>query len=149
MNFDKFNQGIERIIDMLSYDFYIITQNKKLKCRCIDPTSKQPDVNCLLCLGLGNKIKISKARGYQSDDKLAVRSGQSTENIASVVYYTRSKTESNDETIIVDREMSYVVGRAERLKSSGSNIIYKKLYCTPKKNMPKLFLKNFYSIVKK
>ena len=42
-----------------------------------------------------------------------------------------------------------MVNRVERYKSSDGNIIYKKYFCTPKKDYPQLFLKNFYNIVKK
>ena len=64
MKTDEINEKTVRLLlNRYGYYFYIIKKIPNTRCTCVDPTTKDPDLSCKKCLGLGTRVKIKKVFG--------------------------------------------------------------------------------------
>ena len=106
---EQHTAGIMEIIRMHSYYCYIINRVRSIRCTCVAHETKQADVNCPLCLGTGNKIKIYKIFCAAQDTKLPT-TFRSDDFIVARDYYVPKKYRVNDEDIIIDSQGSIRYG---------------------------------------
>lgn len=94
-------------IDRFDYELFLIRQIKGIKCTCVDPTRKDPDLHCPLCLGLGTRIKIFSIRGasFEAPDPNILRT--STGASTPKVFYIKQKLHIHRDDYIVDSEAIY------------------------------------------
>lgn len=144
----EFNNGIKRIIEKFSYDFFIVQQDFKVKCTCIDFTTKQADPLCPKCLGTGGKIKIKKMRGASSDSSGSFKISGVSESATMTIFYIDAKYPVFEGNIIVDGDDTFMVHRLERKKTTNKEMVYYKAFCNIKKVHSTAFMKNFNRIVK-
>lgn len=140
----SFNQAIKNIIAKFSYPFYVVQQDFKVKCVCVDHTTKQGKSTCEKCLGLGHKIKIKKIRGASEDKRGTFRNRGLEERSTVASYFIDSKYPICRDNVIVDGEDVFTVYRLENKKTPES--VYNHCYAVPKKNDVKIFLENFNKI---
>ena len=122
---EQHTAGIMEIIRMHSYYCYIINRVRSIRCTCVAHETKQADVNCPLCLGTGNKIKIYKIFCAAQDTKLPT-TFRSDDFIVARDYYVPKKYRVNDEDIIIDNDKVYIVYEIQQ------KISLKVLYLTTK-----------------
>lgn len=145
---EQHTAGIMEIIRMHSYYCYIINRVRSIRCTCVAHETKQADVNCPLCLGTGNKIKIYKIFCAAQDTKLPT-TFRSDDFIVARDYYVLKKYRVNDEDIIIDNDKVYIVYEIQQKISLEGTIPYNKVSAGKKKFDSKIFLKNFYNIINK
>lgn len=145
---EQHTAGIMEIIRMHSYYCYIINRVRSIRCTCVAHETKQADVNCPLCLGTGNKIKIYKIFCAAQDTKLPT-TFRSDDFIVARDYYVPKKYRVNDEDIIIDNDKVYIVYEIQQKISLEGTIPYNKVSAGKKKFDSKIFLKNFYNIINK
>ena len=145
---EQHTAGIMEIIRMHSYYCYIINRVRSIICPCVVHETKQADVNCPLCLGTGNKIKIYKIFCAAQDTKLPT-TFRSDDFIVARDYYVPKKYRVNDEDIIIDNDKVYIVYEIQQKISLEGTTPYNKVSADKKKFDSKIFLKNFYNIINK
>ncbi len=101
---------INSVIDRYGYTFYVIRRVPNIDCKCVDPTTKDADPKCKLCLGTGKKIKIYKVFGVSREIKNA-ESYRSSESgtVTPKIFYIKGSFFINKEDIIIDSEDMFVV----------------------------------------
>lgn len=101
---------INSVIDRYGYNFYIVKRVANIDCKCVDPTTKEADPNCKMCLGTGKKIKIYKAFGVGREIKTAetYRSSESG-TVTPKIFYIKGSIYLNKEDLIIDSEDAFVV----------------------------------------
>ena len=140
--------GIMQIIKMHSYYCYLINRVRSIICPCVVHETKQADVNCPLCLGTGNKIKIYKIFCAAQDTKLPT-TFRSDNFIVARDYYMPSKYRVNDDDLIVDNNEVYIIYEVQEKISLEGTIPYNKISADEQQFDSKIFLKNFYNIINK
>lgn len=143
----EFNDSVKKIIEKLSYEFYVVQQFFKIDCPCMNFATKQADPSCKLCLGLGKKIKIKKIKGASEDKKANFRNEGLNETSTSVSYYIDAKYNIYEKNMIVDDGKAYVVYRLEEKKTAKREIVYRLCLAQPKKSSNEIFMKNFNNII--
>lgn len=143
----KLNDGIKEIIEMFSYPFYIVQQDKSFKCTCTNPTTGQADGTCPLCLGTGYKIQIRKIKGVSFDSKASFRDQGLDEQTLSCTYYVDAKYPIFKDNLIIDNNNVRYVYRTEYKYSSNKEMVYIKASVHEKKTNPKKILENFYRLI--
>lgn len=142
------DQGIQNIIDLFAYPFYVVQQNFNITCPCLH-YSQQADPGCMKCLGTGHKIYIREAVGYSEDIKQAARQSHTSEPIMSTEYYVRSEYPIVRKNILVEPDESFIVHEIDHLKSADRRYVYQLCFTYSKKTDSGLFLKNFNEVLRK
>lgn len=103
-------------IDRFDYEFYVIKRLQKLKCTCLDHTTKDPNPECEMCLGLGTRIKIFKVTGAATEmiDANMVRTtvGGSTPK----TFYFQQKCFIERDDVVVDNEDFFRAYKCQHLR---------------------------------
>ncbi len=141
----EFNEGIKKIIEKFAYEFFVVQQDFKIKCTCVNFTTKQAEPACEKCLGLGNKIKIKKIKGASEDRKGTFRNAAVMEANIAFTYFIDAKYPIFENNIIIDGEEVLKVYRVEKKKTPEA--VYTQCYAVHKKTNPKLLMKNFNKII--
>lgn len=144
----SFNDEMLNIIEINSYYVYMVNRDRNIKCSCISHETKQPDSNCPKCLGSGNKIKISKVKIAAQDTKLPPTFRGDTFIVARN-YFMPSKYTILEEDMIVDRNEVYICFEVQNVLSLGGSLPYSKINASKKRFDSKIFLNNFYNIIRK
>lgn len=107
MDFDK--SFAQEVIDNWHYKFWVIKKVPGATCKCIDKASKQADLNCPLCLGLGNKIKIFRVEGASRESKEFEALRAELPTVTPKIFYIKTKLFIDKEDMIIDDECAYTV----------------------------------------
>lgn len=113
---EDFDAYCYEAIDRYDYDFYLIRQIKNIKCTCVDVTTKNPDLRCPLCLGLGTRIKIFCVRGASAEAPDANIVRTSTGATTPKVFYIKQKLHIHRDDYIVDAESIYKTFKCQWLR---------------------------------
>lgn len=152
MEISRWNQKIRDTIERCAYDFYVIHPITKIRCRCVEHSTKQADPTCKLCLGTGYKIKIKKIRGAANDIEAnaAGRGVRGSEAITvAKTYFIDSKYPIEDYDVIIDEDEVLYVFRIHTMKGLQGEVTHNQVTAYPLKNDQKVTLKNFKEIMKK
>ena len=145
---NKFDKSILKIIELHSYDFYIITRNLDIICSCINHETDQADPKCKKCLGTGRKITIRKGRGAAQDSKIP-STFRTTDLISSRSYFLPYVYSMKEDDLIVDNNEVYLAHEIQKLIAFKGKIPYSRISCVKKKFDSKIFLRNFYEIIRR
>ena len=143
----SFDENILKIIDKLSYEFFVIRLNKDIKCVCIKEGSNQPDPGCKRCLGTGYKIKIKLIDGASQETTIPQTFRTTAKFIVARNYYIKTKYPVEMDDIIVDGDDVFFIYEKANSISFKGNKVYQKCSAITKKLDSKLFLRNFNEIV--
>lgn len=147
VNTEKFNNSICDIIDMHSYDIYVINRYNDIKCTCITHETAQADPKCKRCLGTGRKIRIIKTKGASQDTKLPPTFRSDNFIVARNFFIKTSNAFVKENDLIVDKENVYVAYENQEMTSLEGSLPYVKISTGKKKFDSKIFLKNFREII--
>lgn len=144
----EFNENIKKIIEKFSYNFYVVQQDFRVMCTCVDFSTKQPSPLCPKCLGTGRKVRIKEIRGASEDRKGSFRNMGMDEQTLATVYYIDAKYPVFEQNLIVDEDEVYIIHRLEKKKTANKETVYYQAMAHFKKSHNKEFLKNFNRVVK-
>lgn len=144
---ERFNRNIINIIKKFSYPFFVIQQDKNVKCSCVNYDTKEADPGCKKCLGLGYKIKIKKIKGACQESDIPSTTRPSNEILISKEYYIDCKYPVFDDNVIVDGEQVLFIYKSQAFRSFKGEKIYQKCSVQKKKFDSKVLLQNFHEIV--
>lgn len=142
-----FNRMIEKTIEHLEGDIFIINLNKQITCLCRKTGSSEPDAKCPLCLGTGYKIKIKKAKGACQDSKLAATVRETTSVVITKTFYVKAMYHIDRDDILISNNEIFYVYESKKLKTKGNVDLYMQHLCTDKKYDTEEFFKNFNKII--
>jgi len=147
----SFNKKIRAIIHKLEYPMYVVIRDKSMYCPCRD-ANDTPDPDCPKCLGTGNKIKIKKITGVMEPDEVSLRlEGQQQAAPSNYYYFDAEKVPKETVlagNIIVREDEADILQGAKKFRSDSNKVIYYYEEAVPIKSNIKLFLKNFYNLVR-
>jgi hypothetical protein len=144
---EGFNDKILEIIKMFSYPMFIVQQDTKVKCVCVNYDTKQADPSCKKCLGTGKKIKIKKIEGACIESGAPATVKTSGDFFIAKNYYIPSKWEVYQDNIIVDKDEVLFIYQPQNKTSFKGEEVYQKCLCYLKKMDSEVFLKNFNDLV--
>lgn len=142
-----FDRKLERIMELLDHEFYVVYLDKSVKCTCLHQGTGQPEPTCKRCLGTGFKIKIRIVQGVSQESSIPSTMRNTTGFVISRNYYLKSKDRMNNDDLIVDGNGIWFVFQAPDYASFDGEYIYQKCSAMPKKLDPAVFFKNFNQIV--
>lgn len=148
-SFEKaFNDNTLEIIKKLSYEFFVVQQDPKVKCTCIIDGTSQADPNCPRCLGIGNKIKIKKISGASMDSSAPTTMRTTAKILIARNYYIPiTETKLYMDNVIVDGNDLYFVYQNTDMRSFHGEVVYQKVTTIPKKLDSDIFMINFRKII--
>lgn len=146
---NSFNNNVKEIIDLLSYDVYIIRQDYDVKCSCVNYDTKEGDINCPKCLGTGYKIRIKKISVASQETDVPTPTTKSFDSAIARMYYTKDNIHIDYGNIIVDNGNPYTVHRKKDYTSFLNEKVYTKFVAIEKRNNPKIFMNLFNQTMNK
>ena len=144
----NFNNGILKMIEQFSDTFYFIKRDETKKCTCVKHETSQANPACEKCLGTGYRITIQAIRGAAQDTKLPP-TFRSDNFIVARNFYVRSEHYLDEDDIIVDNNIPYMVMEQQDLNSLEGTMPYRKICGVKKKFDSEIFIKNFNKIINK
>lgn len=137
----------QEVIDSWSYKFWVVKKINSMPCKCIDPTSKQPNSKCKLCLGLGCKIKIYRATGTSRESKEFEALRAEFPTVTPKVFYIKSKVFIEKQDLIIDDECLYTVYTTQFHRGLNGEFKYTRCICPSQKFNRDITLKNFKELL--
>lgn len=137
----------QEVIDTWKYKFWVIKKVGDQKCKCVDPTSKTPDLNCKLCLGLGYKIKIFKVEGASRESKEFEALRAEFPTVTPKVFYIKNKLPINKMDLILDEESLYSIYAIQYHRGFNGEFKFTRCICPTLKLNSKNVVKNFKEIL--
>ena len=147
VNVRQYNSGILNMIEVHSYDFYIVQRDLDKVCTCVGSATSQADINCPKCLGTGHKIRIMKTRGASQDTKLPPTFRSDQFLVARNYFVPSSHIILKEDDLIVEEDAIYMVFEYQKMLAIKGQIPYNKYSAIKKKFDSKAFFKNFNKIV--
>lgn len=142
-----FNKNIDRILELLEHEVFVVMLDKKVTCTCLQEGTSQADPTCDKCLGTGFKIKIRKCMAASQDSSVPSTIRNASGFVISRNYYIRFKDKLNNDDVIIDGDEIYFVFQAPSYSAFDGEKVYQKCSAMPKKLDAHLFFKHFNKIV--
>ena len=146
--FDKMTSIAQEVIDSWDYSFWVIKQITQVKCKCIDPTTKQPKLDCKHCLGLGYKIKIFKVKGASRESKEFEALRAEFPTVTPKIFYIKSKMFIEKQDLIIDEEGVYNVYATQFHRGLNGEFKFTRCVCPNQKFSKDSVLKNFKELLR-
>lgn len=137
----------QEVIDSWDYNFWVVKQISQMNCKCIDPTSKTPDLNCKLCLGTGKKIKIYKVSGASRESKEFEALRAEFPTVTPKIFYIKSKLFIEKQDLIIDEEGLYNIYATQFYRGINGEYKFTKCVCPFQKMGASYILKNFKELL--
>ncbi len=144
-----FDDKIRQIVKMYSYPMWIILRNQDVLCTCLDPTTHQPDPNCMKCLGTGRQITIKRIKAARQPFKIAETGTGIARNeyIYNSNYYTLGDIHAHERDIFVDNGHADVIQDPQENRSDHTDPVYYHYIAAPKKDNLAIFLDHFNQVI--
>ena len=146
------DEKIQYVVQMFHYPMWFIKLNKKIRCPCVDHTTKQAKKECPICLGTGYKIRLVRAKAArQTTESIGMRGegiGFSEKNAADR-FFTLDNLELHEDDIIIDQERVSIVQYYMPGRTNASHPVYYRVIATPMKVYDKIFMDNFISLLRR
>ncbi len=146
---NDFNRGIEKILELLDFEFYIVYLDKNVSCTCLMEGTSQPDPNCEKCLGTGHKIKIRKVHGALQESDVPTTMKPNNNFLITRNYYVKSKVEIENDDLIIDEYGAWQVYQKKDHFSFDGELVFQKCTAVPKRMDQKTFVSNFNKLIGK
>lgn len=146
---NSFDKNVLRIIDKLSYNFFLVQQNKNIRCTCQKIGTGQALPGCPRCLGTGYKIKIREAYGASQESTMPATVREQGAFVIARNYYINYDYHIDNDNIIVDDGEVFFVYQQNELRGFHGQKVYQKCLSMKKKTDVTAFLEAFNKIVKR
>lgn len=142
------SKTINSVIDRYGYSFYIVRRIHNINCKCVDPTTKEANPNCKMCLGTGKKIKIYKKFGVGREIKSAetYRSSEAG-TVTPKIFYVKGSFYANKEDLIIDSEDVFVIFNTQYHRGEHGAPGFTRLIAPNKKFDKAKLMKNFKELL--
>ena len=137
----------QEVIGNWDYDFWVVKQVPNMECKCVDKTSKHADLNCPLCLGLGNKIKIFKAKGASRESREFEALRAEFPTVTPKIFYIKTKLFIDKQDLIIDNESIYSVYATQFHRGINGEFKFTRCVCPTVKFNRYAILKNFKKLL--
>lgn len=148
MRTDEINEKTVKILlDRYGYYFYVIKRIPDTKCTCVDPMTKDPDLSCKKCLGLGTRVKIKKVYGVIREAR--ERETSVAQNISSTpkIVYIDGLEYVNKDDVVIDSENVYNVLHIQYHRGGKGSQQFTRLVCPNRKSNTAKLAKNFKEVL--
>lgn len=149
MNNEAFHSKVLRTIDECSYKFYVVSQNKNISCVCTNHTTKQPDMECKICLGTGYKIRIKMGKGASNEEVKGRLSIGPDSTQVTRKYFVKYENRLNELNLIIDEDSIYYVERIADMRALKGVYTHQEIVAIKLKNDHDIRLSNFRAILEK
>lgn len=145
---NAFNKNVLRIIDLFSYSFFLIRQNKSIRCTCQKEGTGQAEPTCPRCLGTGYKVKILEIVGASQESTMPATVREQGGFVIGKNYYISSEYPIEKDNIIIDNGEAYFVYQMNDKTGFHGSKVYQKCLAMQKKTDVSALLDTFNRIVK-
>ena len=149
MNSDLFVSKIVSMIEECSTNYFLIKKDDRIKCDCINHTTKQPDAACKKCLGTGHKVTIKKIRGACFEEMKGGATLSSKTSRIIRTYYFKTDVVLSENDFIVDDSQVYYVYRIATLRGLEGKPTHKQVTTVLKSEDHEKIYSNFVNILNK
>ena len=137
----------QEVIDNWSYKFWVVKKVDNMKCKCVDPTSKEPDPKCKLCLGLGYKIKIYRVIGASRETTEFESLRAEFPTVTPKIFYIKSKLFVDKQDLIIDEENVYSIYATQFHRGLNGEFKFTRCICPTLKMGNAAVLQNFKEVL--
>lgn len=150
MSYDNFTKKIQNAIDICSYPFFVVQQDKKKQCTCVEDSTMQPNPNCKKCLGTGYKVKMKIVKGASNEEMKtggATMSAKTSRVIKN--YYLKDDYDIEQDNYIIDNNELYYVYRKRHMKGIKNEFTHTEITASLHVNDYDIILKNCLEVINK
>lgn len=148
MKIDSLNyRTMQKIVDRYGYNFYVIKRFTNVKCSCVDPVTKDADVNCPLCLGTGYKIKIYKVHGCIREQREREISIAQNISASPKIAYIQGLIRLEKDDMVIDDEDIYHVFSVQWHRGEKGEPGFTRCILPYTKSNDSVFIRNFWKLV--
>lgn len=142
------NKTINSVINRYGYNFYLIKKVPNIKCKCVDPLTKEANQDCKKCLGTGTKIKIYKVFGVGRESKSAetYRSSEAG-TVTPKIFYIKGSVYVKKDDLIIDSEDVYTVFNQQFHRGEKGAPAFTRVIAPNKKFDKTKLIKNFKELL--
>ena len=137
----------QEVIDSWKYKFWVVKKIEGIKCKCVDKTSKDPDPNCKLCLGLGHKIKIFKVTGASRESREFEALRAEFPTVTPKIFYIKTKLFIDKQDLIIDNENIYSVYATQFHRGLKGEFKFTRCVCPTLKLNNYAIMRNFKEVI--
>ena len=141
------NDTVNTLIDRYGHYSYITKLNKALKCECVNPTTKEPNVYCKKCLGTGYHIKITKVFGASREGREFESDRTQAFAVTPKVFYFKGFLNVNKDDILIDSENVYIIYTLQHHRGVEGHQAFTRCICPDLKLNTSIILKMFKEIL--
>lgn len=148
MKTDLINEKTVRLLlDRYGYYFYVIKRIPNTVCTCVDTATKDPDLSCKKCLGLGTRVKIKKVFGVIRESR--ERETSVAQNISATpkIVYIDGLEYVNKDDVIIDSENVYNVLYTQYHRGGKGSQQFTRLVCPNRKSSTAKLAKVFKEVL--
>ena len=149
MNSNLFKNKVLKMIEECASNFFLVEQDKRIQCSCLNHTTKQPDASCQKCLGTGYKVIIKKSRGACWEEMKGGATLSSKTSRIMRTYYMDAKYPIAENNLIIDHNEVYYVYRISVMRGLDGEITHKQVTSVLKSEDHDKILKNFMKVINK
>jgi hypothetical protein len=149
MNSDLFVKKIVAMIEECSANYFLVKKDERVRCDCVDHTTRQPFAGCKKCLGTGYKVSIKKIRGACFEEMKGGATLSSKTSRIIRTYYTTVDVQLSENDFIIDQGEVYYVYRIATLRGLDGKATHKQITTVLKSEDHDKIYKNFKAIVDK
>lgn len=149
MDSKLFKNKILKMIEECSSNFFLVEQDKRIQCSCLNHTTRQPNASCPKCLGTGYKVIIKKSRGACWEEMKGGATLSSKTSRIVRTYYMDAKYSIAENNLIIDRNEVYYVYRIAVMRGLDGEITHKQVTSVLKSEEHDKILKNFMKVIDK
>ena len=137
----------QEVIDSWHYKFWVVKKISSVQCKCVDPITKQPKLNCKSCLGLGYKIKIFQVEGASRESREFEALRAEFPTVTPKIFYIKNKLFITKDDLIMDEENLYRVYAIQYHRGLNGEFKFTRCVCPSQKFNNKQIIKNFKEIL--
>ena len=134
-------------IDRYDYSFWVVKRVEDIKCKCVDPVTKDADPKCKHCLGLGHKIKIYQVKGASRESKEFETVKSDNVSVTPKIFYVKTAIYVDRSDLIVDDENVFIVYARQYHRGENGEFKFTRCVCPDFKHNRNIFMKNFKELI--
>lgn len=144
-----YHDSFQYVIRKYSRKLYLIKLNKKVRCRCHEAGSDDPDPACPKCLGTGYRITVYEITGAPQTSTFPDTFRSTNQIVITTSFYLLDNVPVDRDDLIIYDDKAFVINDTARNVGFNARFCYTKAIGIPKKLDNNIFFKNLYTIIGK
>ena len=144
-----YHDSFQYVIRKYSRKLYLVKLNKKVRCRCHETGSDDPDPACPKCLGTGYRITVYEITGAPQTSTFPDTFRSTNQIVITTNFYLLDNVPIDRDDLIIYDDKAFIINDTARNVGFNAIFCYTKACGIPKKLDNNIFFKNLYAIIGK